>query len=57
MRDHHRRDAELPLQLADLHAHGLAQLGIQVRQGLVQEQHVRTRDQCTGKRDTLLLAA
>ena len=57
VRHHHRRDAELVLQLADLDAHGLAQLGVEVRQRLVEQQHVGPDDQRARQRDALLLAA
>ena len=47
----------LLLQLADLHAHRLAQLGVEVRQRLVEQQHVGPDDQRARQRDALLLAA
>ena len=54
----HRGDgqAELALQLADLDPHFLAQLGVEVRQRLVEQQHVRLEDERAGERHTLLLA-
>src|SRR3990167_7252156 len=50
-------DPQPPLQLSQLDAHALPQLGIQVAQRLVQEQHLRFPYQRAGQRQTLLLAA
>ncbi len=55
--DHHRRQAELALQGADLDAHFQAQLGIQVGQRFVEQQHVGSDHDRAGQRDPLLLAA
>ena len=52
-----RRDAQLLLDAADLGAHGHAQLGVQVGQRLVKEQHARLHHQRAGQRHALLLAA
>ena len=57
MRHHHRGEAELLLQLADLDAHLLAQLGVEIRQGLVEQEHVGAEGERAGERDPLLLAA
>ena len=56
MRDHHRL-TPVAAAIGEFDAHGLAQLGIQVRQRLVQEQHVRARDQRASQRHTLLWPA
>ena len=45
------------VQAADLEAHLLAQVGIEVRQRLVEEQRLRLDDEGAGERDALLLAA
>ena len=50
-------DAELLLYAADLRAHVHPQLGVQVAQGLVKQQHAGLRDQRAGQGDPLLLAA
>ena len=57
VRDHDGREPELPLQLADLDANLLAQLGIEVGERLVEQQHVGPEDERAGQRHTLLLAA
>ena len=49
--------AELLLQLADLVADAAAELGVEVRERLVEEQHLRLEDQGARDRDALLLAA
>ena len=51
------RGAVGALQLADLDAHVDAQLGVEVRQRLVEHQQLRLDDQRAGKRHALLLAA
>ncbi len=50
-------DAELALNALQLEAHALAQLGIEVRQRLVEEKKPRLHHQRAGQRKTLLLAA
>jgi hypothetical protein len=50
-------DSQGLLQEADLLAHLLADLGVQVRQGLVEQEDVGVQDQRTGQRHPLLLAA
>ena len=49
--------SELALQLADFDAHLLAQLGVEIGQRLVEQQHVGPKNQRTGQRHALLLAA
>src|SRR4029077_1531231 len=55
VRDHDGGEPELTLQLADLDAHFLAQLGVEVRERLVAEGHIRAGRERAGKRDALLL--
>jgi len=50
-------DAERGGEVADLHPHLLAQLGVEVRQRLVEQQELRLVHQRAGHRDPLLLAA
>ena len=50
-------DAELLLDAADLGTHVNAQLGVQVGQGFVEEQHAGLNDQGAGEGYALLLAA
>ena len=57
VRHHHGGEAELALQLADLDAHFLLQLGIEVRQRLVEQQHIGPDGERAGQRHALLLAA
>ena len=57
VRHHDRREPELALQLADLDAHLLAQLGVEVRERLVEQQHIGPEDERASQRDALLLAA
>ena len=57
VRHHDGGEAELALQLADLDPHLLAQLGVEVRQRLVEEEHVGPDRERAGERDALLLAA
>ncbi len=45
------------VQAADLEAHLLAQIGVEIRQRLVEEQRLRLDDEGAGERDALLLAA
>ena len=51
------RDADLLLHVDELDLHLLAQLGVERRQRLVEQQHRRMRDERAGDRDALLLAA
>ena len=55
VRDVDRGDAEPPLQLPQLDAHPLAQLCIEVRERLVEEQDLRTAHQRPREREALLL--
>src|ERR1700687_5993019 len=55
VRDIDRRDRETPLQLPQLDAHALAQLGVEVRERLVEQEHPRTADQGASEREALLL--
>ena len=57
MGDVQRRDIKLLLQLADLFAHAAAQVGVEVAQRLVEQQHFRLEDQRARQRHALLLAA
>jgi hypothetical protein len=57
MGDIDRRQAEPLLDLPDLLAHMAAQLGIEVRQRLVEQQHLRLQHQRARHRHALLLAA
>jgi hypothetical protein len=52
-----RRDPEASLQLAQLDAHALAQLRVEVRQRLVEQQDLRAADQRSCEREPLLLPA
>src|SRR5262249_4112146 len=56
MRDVHGRDAQLLLELTDLGAHLDADLRVEVRQGLVQQEDVRVQHEGAGQGDPLLLA-
>ncbi len=47
---------ELALQVPNILAHAAAQLGVQVRQRLVEQQHLRLQHQGAGDRHALLLA-
>ena len=49
--------AELALQFADFNADVLAQLGVEIGQGLIEQQHIGPEHQRTGQRHALLLAA
>ena len=57
MSDVHKRGAQPALQLDQLHAHGGAQLGVQVGQRLVHQEHRRLLDHGAGQSDALALAA
>ena len=57
MGDIDRRGAEPPLQFADLDPHRDAQLGIEVRQRLVEQEHFRLPHDGAAHRDALALAA
>ena len=51
------RGAELPVQLLDLEAHLHAELRVEVRQRLVEQEHLRLADDRAAHRDALALAA
>jgi len=51
-----RGDAEFLLDAGDLGAHVHTELGVEVRQWLVHQEHFRRADQRTAHRDTLTLA-
>ena len=53
----HRGERQALLQLADLLAHMAAQLGIEIGQRLVEQQHLRLQHDRPRHRDALLLAA
>ncbi len=57
MRHIDRGDAERVVQAADFRAHLLAQIGVQVGQRFVEQQHFRLDHDGTRQRDALLLAA
>ena len=57
MGDHDEGDAELALDLLQLHHHLLAQAVVERAERLVEEQHRGLADECAGERDALLLAA
>ncbi len=57
VRDEDRRDAERALQPLQFEPHLLAQLLVEVRQRLVEQQHLRLDDDGARERDALLLAA
>jgi hypothetical protein len=57
VRHDHERRAELVLQVRQLELRVLAQLAVEGRQRLVEEQQLRALDQCPRQRDALLLAA
>jgi hypothetical protein len=57
VRDHHRGQSELLLQLADLDANLVPQLGVEIGERLVEQQDVGLDDERPGERDALLLAA
>ena len=57
VRDVHGGRAHLADQRGDLHAHPLAQVGVQVGQWFVAQDQPGVGDQRAGERDTLLLAA
>jgi len=55
VRDHHRGQPKLLLQLADLDPHLLPQLGVEIRERLVEQQDVGLYHERPGERDALLL--
>ena len=57
VRDVDRRDREAALQLANFRAHLHPQLGVEIGQRLVEQQHARSDDDGARERDALLLAA
>ena len=57
VRHHDGGEAELALQLADLDAHLLAQLGVEIGERLVEQQHVGPDRERARERDALLLPA
>ena len=57
VRDHHRGGTDLALDLAQLELHLLAQLGVEVRQRLVEQEHRRLDHQRARQRHALPLAA
>ena len=57
MGDEDHRRAEALLQPLELHAHLVAQEGVEVRERLVEQEHARLRDERAGQRHALLLAA
>jgi len=50
-------DADAPLQAPDLHAQPLTDLGVEVAERLVEQQHARLDDERARQRHALLLAA
>ena len=50
-------ELEAAVELVDLRPHEVAEPRVQVGQGLVEEHDVRPRDEASGERDALLLAA
>ena len=57
MGDEDRGEAEALLQRAQLPPHLHAHLGVEVRERLVEQQHLRLDGERAGQRDPLLLAA
>ena len=57
VRDEQRRDAELAVQLLDLQPRLRAQLGVEVRQRLVEQEHLRLAHDRAAHRHALALAA
>ena len=57
MRHEYRGDAEPLLDVADLEPHLVAQLGVEVGQGLIKQQDARPDDQRASQRHPLLLPA
>ena len=55
--DEEHRDAEPPLEELHLHPHLLAQLGVEVAEGLVEQQQIRLVDERAAERQALHLAA
>src|SRR5712691_4423206 len=52
-----RRDGKAPLQLSQLDPHALSQLRVEVRERLVEQEHLRAADQGAREREALLLSA
>ena len=57
MRDINGGDPQALLHVADLQAHLDPQLGVEIRQRLIEEQHLGAYHHGAGQGDTLLLAA
>ena len=57
VRDEDERDADLALDLLELHLHLLAQLEVERAERLVEEQDLGAVDEGAGERDALALAA
>ena len=57
MRDINSGDTEFIMQAADFEAHFLPQIGIEVRERFIQQQHGGFHDNGAGQRHALLLAA
>ena len=57
VRHEDERDAEIPLEVLELHLDLLAELLIERPEGLVEEQHLRLESQRPGEGDPLALAA
>ncbi len=57
VRDVHERNTQLLLVAADFHFHLVAQLAVEIGQGLVEQQQRRMGDEATAERHALLLAA
>jgi hypothetical protein len=57
VRDEHRGNAEPALQARDLDSHLVAQLQVEIRQRLVEQQHRRIDDERASERDALALPA
>jgi hypothetical protein len=52
-----RRHTEASLEVSNLHPHLFAELGIEVREGLVEKQDARFADERSSEREALLLTA
>ncbi|MCY1562960.1 hypothetical protein D9M68_1004270 [compost metagenome] len=57
MGDHQRGDSDFALDATDLELHLFAQVGVEVGQRLVQQQHRRLDHQRSGQGNTLALTA
>ena len=57
MRDEEHRDVEAREQIVQLRAHGSLRMGVEGRERLVEEQHLRVAGERARKRDPLSLAA